>query len=551
MLRSLEIKNYALIQNLIVDWDKGLNIITGETGAGKSIVLGALGLIMGKRADSKVLFDAQNKCIVEAKFSIEKENYTQFFNDHDLELDDELVIRREISTAGKSRAFINDTPTTLDVVQELTDHLIDLHQQFDTLAMFKPKFQLQAIDALASNTGLVSEYEKAFLECKQEEKKLKELIALDSQSLKEKDFITFQFEELKNSNLVVGEQENLESSLEILSNAEDITRLSQKVSSILSNGDTNLADTLTSLAREYSGIIKISPSYNAVYERILGIVEELKDIASEAESQGESVESNPEVLMQANERLNLIYKLQKKHGLTSNDALVALEKELGLKLEAFDNNGALIESMTLKIEKSKKQLTEKAKIISQKRAQVIPKFEKEVNALLATLSMPNARLKVELIQNIELNINGSDSIQFLFATNKGSEFLPLKEVASGGELSRLTLCIKAILAEHMQLAVMIFDEIDTGVSGEVASKMGVILKKMAANHQMISITHSPQIAAKADTHYWVYKKDEDSRTISEMKILNETERIQEIAKMLSGDNPGKAAIDNAQELMKS
>ncbi len=552
MLKSLEVKNYALIQNLFIDWNKGLNIITGETGAGKSIILGALGLIMGKRADSKVLFDPDSKCIVEAKFDVKlSTEMKNFFEEHELETDDELVIRREIATSGKSRAFINDTPATLDIVHEIADYLIDMHQQFDTLAMFKPKFQLEAVDALAGIQVQVSEYNSSYTEWKATEKKLNELVLLDQQSNRERDFIAFQFDELNSAKLIANEQADLESTMEVLSNAEDITRLCMKVATVLENNEENLSDTITTLAREYAAIAKIAPKYNAVYERLIGAVEELKDIAGEAESLSEEVEADPALLMQSQERLNLIYKLQKKHGVNDVQSLLDLESNLGAQLSAFDSNGAQIEELQKKMVNFEKDLHKKALIISKKRQDILPKFEKDVNELLITLSMPNARLKVDIKTDQELNASGTDNIQFLFATNKGSEFLPLKEVASGGELSRLTLCIKSILAEKMNLAVMIFDEIDTGVSGEVASKMGTILKRMADKHQMISITHSPQIAGKADQHYWVYKQDDGNRTISQMKILTNEERVMEIAKMLSGDNPGKAALDNAKELMKS
>jgi DNA repair protein RecN (Recombination protein N) len=549
MLKSLEIQNYALIQNQTIQFDKGLNIITGETGAGKSILLGALGLVMGRRADTKVLFDADSKCIVEGRFAINGKGLEQFFIDYDIDYEDELVIRREITPAGKSRGFINDTPANLDVIQQLSDMLIDLHQQFDTLAMFKPKFQMEAIDALAELQKEVSDFKKEYLGLKSKEKELDHLQELAKNADKEKDYYSFLWKELSEAKLVTDEQKELETQVEILSNADNIKSTSSKVSTVLANGDSNIVDTLTDLAREYAPTAKIDPQYNAIYERLISAIEELKDIGNEAESISEDIEADPQQLFNNQERLNLIYKLEKKHNLNDVNELIILEDDLKSKLKKFENNSDDIANLEMEIEKISASLMIKAKVLSSKRALVLPSFESKVNDLLSLLSMPNARLKVQISEEKILNPSGINNVNFLFATNKGSEFLPIKDVASGGELSRLTLCIKAVLTEKMNLATMIFDEIDAGVSGEVSSKMGLILKDMAHNHQMISITHSPQIASKGDVHFWVYKQDEESRTISKMKVLNQEERITELAKMLSGDNPGKAAMDNAKELL--
>lgn len=550
MLKNLEIKNYALIQNLSIDLDKGLNIITGETGAGKSILLGALGLIMGKRADSKVLFDPTNKCVVEARFDIKELGLQYFFETHELDYDHDLVLRREISTAGKSRAFINDTPATLDVLQELTDHLVDLHQQFDTLAMHKQKFQIEAIDALANNQAALSEYKKNYALYKAKQKELAELKSLSHDATKELDYTSFQWKEINEAKLVEGEQADLESQLEKLTNAEDIKRISSMTSNVIEENEASLVQTMTELAREFSSIAKIDGQYNLVYERMISAIEELKDIASEAANIAEDVEADPAQTQMLQERLTLIYRLQKKHNVHDISALIELGDALHKKLKSFENNDELIASIEKELSALQAKLMKQAQSLSANRSKIVVPFEKQINDLLTLLSMPNAKLKVEIKQDLELNGSGIDAIQFLFATNKGSDFLPLKDVASGGEMSRLTLCIKSVLAEKMQLATMIFDEIDTGVSGEVASKMGNILRSMATNHQLIVITHSPQIASKGDIHYYVYKIDEKDRTISHMRILKPDERLQEIAKMLSGENPGKAAIDNAKELLK-
>ncbi len=550
MLKNLEIKNYALIQNLSIDLDRGLNIITGETGAGKSILLGALGLIMGKRADSKVLFDPANKCVVEAKFDLSDLDLYSFFESNELDYDNDLVLRREISTAGKSRAFINDTPTTLDVLQELADNLVDLHQQFDTLAMHKQKFQIEAIDALANNEAELIEYKKNYALYKAAQKKLNQLKSLSHDAHKELDYITFQWKEINEAKLVANEQNELETQLDKLSNSEDIIRIASMASNIIVEDEASLVQRLTELAREFSTIAKIDSQYNTVYERLHSAIEELKDIASEAANIAEDVESDPAQMQLLQERLTLIYRLQKKHGVNDLASIIELGENLHLKLKSFENNDENIASLEKELSVLYEILLKQANLLSAKRLKTAGPFEKQINDLLAQLSMPNAKIKVQIKPDPELNASGMDTIQFLFATNKGSEFLPLKDIASGGEMSRLTLCIKSILAEKMKLATMIFDEIDTGVSGEVSSKMGNILKAMAQGHQLIVITHSPQIASKADIHYYVYKKDEKDRTTSHMRILTRDERLKEIATMLSGENPGKAAFDNAKELLK-
>ncbi len=549
MLKNLEIKNYALIQNLSIDLDKGLNVITGETGAGKSILLGALGLIMGKRADSKVLFDPNSKCIVEAKFDLSELNLKAFFEHNELDYDNDLVLRREISAAGKSRAFINDTPVTLDVLQELTDGLVDLHQQFDTLAMHKQKFQIEAIDALTNNQDELSTYKKTYLLYKSKQKELLDLKSLADDANKEIDYLSFQWKEINEAKLVEGEQLDLETQLDKLSNAEDIKRITSMASNVIVENENSIVQSLTELTREFSSIAKIDKQYNAAYERLLSVVEELKDIANESANIAEEVESDPSQIQMVQERLTLIYKLQKKHNFQDISSLIELGIQLQNKLKRFESNDENIASIEKELNLLHGKLLNQAQSLSAKRIKTAIPFEKQINDLLSLLSMPNAKLKVDIKQDNNLNANGMDLIQFLFATNKGSDFLPLKDVASGGEMSRLTLCIKSILADKMKLATMIFDEIDTGVSGEVASKMGNILKSMATAHQLIVITHSPQIASKADIHYYVFKKDEKSRTTSHMRILTPDERLQEVAKMLSGENPGKAAFDNAKELL--
>lgn len=551
MIKNLEIKNYALIQNLSIDFDRGLNIITGETGAGKSILLGALGLVMGKRADTKVLYDANSKCIVEARYDTCDSFLIELLKENDIEVEEELIIRREIAVSGKSRSFVNDTPVTLDVLQQISDELIDLHQQFDTLALQKSRFQENALDAVAETIKSSEKYKSDYLSFRNKEKELASIVKNASESSKEIDFILFQLKELNEAKLKENEQQEIELQLDKLNNAEDIKRISLKISNLLLNNENSLIDILTEMSRELSSIVKMDVQYQMLYDRINSVIEELKDVASESESIAESTEYDGRLANQIQERLNLIYKLEKKHGVNGVNDLISVRDTLSEKLKGFESFNEKINALKEEISGMQKQLTEKAQSLSQKRQKAVKNFEDKINTMLAQLSMPNAKLKIDIKKSEELTQSGIDEIQFLFATNKGSDFLPLKDVASGGEMSRLTLCLKAVIADKVNLPTMIFDEIDTGVSGEVAARMGSILKGMARQHQMISITHSPQIASKADRHYFVYKQDGKDRTISHMKILSQEERLQEIAKMLSGEKPGKAALDNAKELLNS
>ena len=453
------------------------------------------------------------------------------------------------ATNGKSRAFINDSPVTLDLLQELADQLIDLHQQFDTLAMHKQKFQQEAIDALANITAAVTAYKGKYVEYKALEKKLNEWQKKAREANKEADFLQFQLKELTEAKLVEGEQQEAESQLEKLTNAEEIKRIATMAASVLEEDDRSLIDKITEIGREFSSIAGIDTNYQNIYDRLQSVIEELRDIAAEAGDVAENMDFDAEATSQLQERLNLLYRLQKKHGVNDMATLIAIRDDLAGKLKGFQNSDEAIASLQAEMETLKKKLLSEANEISIKRKKALPDFEKKINDLLVLLAMPNARLKVGMNTLQALSPTGLDDIQFLFATNKGSDFLPLKDIASGGELARLTLCLKSVIADKMQLPTMIFDEIDTGVSGEVAARMGNILKSMASAHQLISITHSPQIAAKADRHYFVYKSDGKDRTVSMMKVLDDEQRVVEIAKMLSGEQPGKAAMDNAKELI--
>ena len=549
MLKSLEIKNYALIKDLSIDLHKGLNIITGETGAGKSILLGALGLIMGKRADLKVLFDPNTKCVVEARFDVSDVNLSDTADDVDVSDDDELIVRREIAPNGKSRAFVNDTPVTLDLLQDVTDQLIDLHQQFDTLALHKQAFQQQALDALADTQSKVAEFTTLYKRFLSLEKSLHEEINSAKQARQEADFISFQLKELTEARLQATEQEDLESNLEVLRNAEGIKAIMSKISRTLDEEDNSISDRVTGLMRELHAFTGINEGFQNLYNRLNSTIEEMRDIAAEASDIAENTEADDDQLNATQERLNLLYRLQKKHGVENNTELISLRDGFKAKLQQFEKSDETIVALEKEIDALQKDMVAKATEIREARKKAIPGFEKKINDLLVLLAMPNARLKVQMKELPGFVATGKDEIQFLFATNKGSDYLPLKDVASGGEMARLTLCLKSVIAAKMELPTMIFDEIDTGVSGEVASRMGQIMAVMAQSHQLISITHSPQIAAKAQHHYYVYKSDAADRTTSSMKLLSNEDRLMEIAKMLSGEKPGKAAIENAKELI--
>lgn len=549
MLTSLEIKNYALIQNFEVVFKNGLHVITGETGAGKSILLGALGLVLGKRADSKVLFNQDEKCMVEATFDISNLDLGELLNDFDFGIDHEIIIRREITPNGKSRAFLNDTPVTLDLLQDISGRLIDIHQQFDTISFQKSKQQLEAVDAMVDDKALLQQYKTTYTAYKRSEKELAELKLTFVNSNKEAEFLLFQLRELEEAKLETGEQEELENAVNKMSNAEDIKSVFSSINISIEENENSITNQLTGLNRSLSHLTKIDASFQNLHDRIESVLEELKDISSEASDISENSEYDKNLLEQNQERLNTFYRLHKKHGVNNNEELIALRDTLKEKSKKYVNIEADIIEKEKEVEQLKADSKKTAQKISQQRQKVAPIIDKEVNKLLALLSMANAQLKIAVQPGEILNENGIDTVNFLFSANKGGELLPIKDVASGGELARLTLCIKSILANKMQMPTMVFDEIDTGVSGEVASKMGDILKTLSSSHQLIVITHSPQIASKGDYHLFVFKQDEANRTISQIKLLNEKDRVVEIAKMLSGENPGKAALDNAKELL--
>jgi len=551
MLKHLSVQNYALIDKLEVELTDGLTIITGETGAGKSILLGALGLIAGSRADTQSLQDKTKKCIIEAAFSIKEYKLKDFFKDNELDYEAISTIRREINPEGKSRAFINDTPVTLNQLKELGERLIDIHSQHQTLSLNGADFQLSVVDAFAKHEDVLTEYKSEFKNYKSLEKQLNELIERESQAKKDLDYFQFQFNELEDANLKVGEQVEMEQELETLNNAEDIKLNLSKAAFSLAGGEQNLLSSFNEIKAILNSLSKFKPEIAELNTRINSAYIELKDISNELESLEQEIVYDPKRIELLNEKLDAIYRLQQKHQVKTIDELIAIKEELSNKLLDFSSLETEIQKTKSALEQSTKTLTAKSKTLSDNRKKVIPKIEKEIATLLSALSMPNAQLKINQTALESFGTTGIDKISFLFSANKGSDFKELNKVASGGELSRLMLSIKSLIAELTALPTIIFDEIDTGVSGDVADKVGSIMNTMSDKMQVITITHLPQIASKGASHLFVYKEDKNNKTYSNIKKLNNEERIQEIAKMLSTGSPTAAAISNAKELLKN
>lgn len=549
MIKSLQIKNYAIIEQLDIQFSDGLTIITGETGAGKSILLGALGMIMGKRADTKVLYDTSEKCIVEAIFDIRRYDLQPFFEQEELDYEDELVIRREITPTGKTRAFINDTPVNLKLLQQISGSLIDLHQQFDTLDIHNVSFQLRMLDALANNGALLRDYQSVYHNYTTDCRTLQNLIDRNRNATKEMDFLSFQLEEFNEAELIAGEQEELEGELNRLTNAEDIKRATSGAFQYLSEAEQSIIGQLEELSHTLEGLGKIDQKLKSLAERFNGLVLELQDISQELEQVAEDTEYDEERILEIQQRLDLIYRLQNKHSVQSVEDLLAIQHDLEQQLSAFTDLGEEINRLEKAIATYEVQLKEIALQLRERRKSVVDQFEERIHLMLAQLSMEHARLKIEFVALEELNATGLDEVNYLFAANKGTRLQLIKDVASGGELSRLTLVTKSLVASAIPLPTLIFDEIDTGISGDVALKMGNILRQLSDGHQVVSITHSPQVASKADRHYFVYKQLKDDRTVTNVKMLDARERVEAIATMLSQNPPTPSAIENAKELL--
>ncbi len=550
MIQRLLVKNYAIIEELEIEFSEKLTIITGETGAGKSILLGALGLIMGNRADSKVLFNQKEKCIIEGHFKVANYKVKPFFDEHDIDYDEEVIIRRELTPAGKSRAFINDTPVNLSLLKQLSSALIDLHQQFDTMDIHQVSFQLRMIDALADNQERLENYQMRFRRYQEMKKRLAFLEEKKASASQEQDYLKFQLEELKEVKLLPNEQDILELEQKTLSNAEEIKQQLTKVNQLLREADFSALNQLQEVSLTLGRLKDFNHRIEENYQRLDNLVFELTDISSELQQIEESTEPDEERISIVNERLNTIYKLQTKHRVSTVAELLAVQADLEAKVTDFGDQSAELLQLEAKIKKYEQELKKLGEVLSKKRKAQVGGFEKKVHKLLALLSMEHAMLKVDISRTKELTSTGFDQVEFLFAPNRGSRFESIKSVASGGELSRLTLCTKSLVADAIPLPTLIYDEIDAGVSGDVALKMGHILSDLSSRHQVISITHTPQIAAKAHKHYFVYKTLKGNRTFTSIKPLTESERVVEIATMLSGSPPTAAAKENAVELLQ-
>ncbi|TAH21207.1 MAG: DNA repair protein RecN [Cytophagales bacterium] len=549
MLSRLFIRNYALIKELEISPSPKLNIITGETGAGKSIMLGAIGLLLGNRADVRVLFDEGEKCVIEADFQIGAYKLHAAFKEADLDFSELCTIRREISPSGKSRAFINDTPVNLDNLQLITSRLMDIHSQHDTMALGTNDFQLNIVDSYAQNQQYKETYIQAYQAYTKAENAYKKVMAEAAQARKEQDYNTFLLEELNKIKLDDINQGELEQELEMLENAENIKTKLNFVLSYLTNEDQSTENTLRSALGEIRQLGNYSPRFQQLSERVNSIFIELKDIIAETTREEEKMFLDEERIAQIKESLNLVYSLQKKHYKNSVAELIALRNELSEKVNRVMNLDEEIENLKKQKEQSYQTLLDIADILGSSRKEVIVPIAQEIDKLLKELGMPNAHLDIQLT-DIEPQASGANQVAFLFSANKGVKLDTLKNVASGGEFSRLMLCIKYILAGKTALPTIIFDEIDTGISGEIAIKVSKMMKEMAKRHQLVVISHLPQTAANGDCHYFVYKDDSSERSVSRIKQLTEKERLSEIAQMIGGANPSQTALQSAKELLE-
>ena len=549
MLKKLHIQNYAIIDEIDIQFSNQLNIITGETGAGKSILIGALSLILGERADSNVLLKNDKKCFIEGTFLVDiKESVKNFLIENDLDIEEELVIRREIATNGKSRAFINDTPATLQQLKELASRLVDLHQQFDTLEIGDTDFQREVVDALANNIALLQTYQSEYQQWVNANKDLQLLNQQKTAFAKELDYFQFLYDELKEIGLKENELEDLDTELQLLSNSEGIKTALERTYFELKDKETPVTSLLKQLSNQLQGFATYHKDLPLLIERIKSSQIELADIAEEAERVSDSIHFDAARIENINERLAAGYKLLKKHNVLTTAELLEIQKDLEEKLQVVLNIDDAITAQEKDVAITLKQATATAKNLSEKRKNQAKPLEKEVNILLQQIGMPNARMMVS-VKETPLNQYGSNDVEFLFDANKSNRFEPIRKVASGGELSRLMLCIKSLVAKSIDLPTMIFDEIDTGISGEAAKQVGAIMKGLAANRQIICITHQPQIAGKADAHYFVYKENKGNTVKTNIRLLTKDEQINAIAQMLGGEKPTAAAIENAKEMV--
>ena len=549
MLTSLTIKNYALIDNLQVDFNDGLSIITGETGAGKSILLGGLSLILGKRADLSSLKDTSQKCIIEAVFNVSNYNLKSVFKAEDIDYEANTIIRREILPSGKSRAFVNDSPVNLNSLQLLGERLIDIHSQHQTLQIVSNDFQFQIIDALADNEATLQNYKLELKGYKKLQKELKELLSFQSEAIKEHDYNSFLLNELVEANLVDGELEQLEEEYETLDNIEAIKEKLSASYQLLNNEQIGVLPTLTELKNNLQKLKDYASKYDDLFQRVQSSLIEMDDVFSELEVFQDNLEADPNRLVVVNSKLQMLHNLMQKHTASDVAELIQIKNDLEEKVAITENLDDSIKQKQIEIDKKAIVLNEISKTIHDKRSKAIPELSQQLKTILIGLGIPNAQFKIDLIPSESFVSNGKDELSFLFSANKGGEFNELKKAASGGELSRIMLAIKSILSKYMQLPTIMFDEIDTGVSGEISNKMGDIMLQMSTTMQVFSITHLPQIAAKGHSHFKVFKEDVNDVTRTNLVKLNHDERIVEIAQMLGGTEMSSSAIAHAKELL--
>lgn len=548
MLKHLSIKNYALIKHLVLEPSGRLNVITGETGAGKSIMLGAIGLLTGNRADIKVLWDENQKCVIEGTFNIPDYNLKSVFKTEDLDYDDNTVIRRELSPGGKSRAFINDTPVTLEVMKRIGNLLMDIHSQHETLQLSQQGFQLRLVDAYSGNQSLREQYADQWTAYLKSKKELEFLTAEADTLRQEADYIRFQLDELTKSDLDESEQDSLESELKIMEHSGEIKNRFQQVLDLINLSEFASRNSLAEARSHLQSISSYSSTYTTLFQRLESVIIELDDLTKEVEREGENIEFDPERAEEVKERLSTIYRLLKKHKAADLKALLVIQDNLQQKDNLTSHLDEALQKAKEAFENAHRSATVTAQKISASRKKVFTSLCKQITTLLQELGIPNATLQIDA-QETELSPQGMDKIEILFSANKGIAPRSLAQVASGGEFSRLMFCIKYVMAEKTSMPTLVLDEIDSGVSGEIAIKLGNMMKMMSTRHQIITISHLPQIAAKGDAHYYVFKDNSAVKTISSIKLLKDTERVEEIAKMIGGDKPSKVALENAQELL--
>lgn len=549
MLVSLSIKNYALIHDLTVDFWQGFSIITGETGAGKSILLGGLALVLGKRADSSLVYDKERKCVVEARFDVKEHNLHSFFEQHDLDYDDELILRRELLSNGKSRAFVNDTPANLSVLSLLSERIIDIHSQHETLQLADRAFQFHIVDSMAGNSQLLGEYKKKYTELEAVKKELTRFREEQDQARLAYDYNSFMYQELSEAELIEGEQEELEESLEKLSHADEIKTVLSEVNEIAERESFGLNEILSSIRLNLAKISKYSDAYAKISERWESFCIEARDLMDEIESENDELLHDPAHLERVELRLHQLYGLQKKHNISDVKGLLELKNGYLLKLSKVDDADAQIDEKEKIIQSLENELWALSVEISNSRKAVLPSFTKQMEELLAGLEMKNTKFNIGLIQQDRLMPNGADQLEFLISSDKGRNFETIKRIASGGEMSRIMLAVKYILSNYTHLPAIVFDEIDSGVSGEVSNRIADLMARMSENMQVISITHLPQVAAKGVHHYLVYKEDNEGIISSNIRLLDEADRLVHLAEMLGGNEITESALAHARQLL--